>query len=88
MNGREYLSLVHELNCVVCANVYGKNRPASEAHHIESVRGDHSDFAVVPLCRDCHIELHAASRRTFNLRHKVDEIKLLAWTMELVVNHA
>ena len=88
MNGREYLSLLHELNCVVCLNCYGKNRPATEAHHIESVRGDHSDFAAVPLCRDCHVELHAASRRAFNLRHKVDEIKLLAWTVELVINHA
>jgi len=87
VNGREYLSLLHELHCVVCLKCYGKYRPATEAHHLESIRGDHSDFAAVPLCGDCHAELHSARRRAFNLRHKVDEIKLLAWTVELVVNH-
>ena len=87
VNGREYLSLLHELNCVVCANCYGKNRPATDAHHLESIRGNHSDFAAVPLCRDCHVELHAASRRAFYRSHKLDEIKLLAWTIEQAINH-
>ena len=87
MNGREYLGLLHELNCIVCLNCYGKNRPATDAHHLESVRGKHSDFAAVPLCRSCHVELHGSRRRSFYTAHKVDDVKLLAWTIEQAINH-
>ena len=87
MNGREYLSLLHELNCIICLNCYGQNRPAVEAHHIESVRGTHSDFAAIPLCKKCHDGLHGAHRRPFYLAHKLDDVKLLAWTIEQAINH-
>ena len=87
MNGREYLSLLHDLNCVICLECYGKHRPAQEAHHLESIRSGHSDYAAIPLCHECHSGLHGARRRAFYLAHKVDEIKLLAWTIKQVVNH-
>lgn len=75
-----WLALVHRLPCVVCLNLYGRRTPCAEAHHIEFVRGDHSDFATVPLCKDCHDGLHQARRRAFYLAHKLDDVKLLAWT--------
>lgn len=78
---KRHLSRIHTLRCVICLNSYGRNRNAEEAHHIESVRGEHSDFATVPLCEDCHRQLHAASRKSFYLAHKLDDVKLLAWTV-------
>ena len=81
---REHLARIHELNCAVCRFCYGKFRPAQEAHHIEVVRGDHSDYATVPLCRQCHGELHEARRRAFYNAHKLDDVKLLAWTIKML----
>lgn len=81
---KRYLSLIHRLPCVVCLNAYGKQRNAEEAHHLESVRGEHSDFATVPLCKQCHAELHDSRRRAFYLAHKLDDVKMLAWTAEQI----
>lgn len=75
-----WLALVHRLPCVVCLNCYAQRVPAEEAHHLEFVRGLHSDFATVPLCKGCHDGLHQARRRAFYLTHKLDDVKLLAWT--------
>ena len=86
MNAREYLAHVHTLNCVVCLNCYGKNRPANEAHHVEHVRDAHSDFAAVPLCFTCHRSLHKSRRRGFYLAHKLSDVKLLAWTIKQLMS--
>lgn len=79
---KRYLGLIHRLPCVVHLYCYGHRVRASEAHHLEHVRGEHSDFATIPLCGSCHDELHASRRRAFYLAHKLDDIKLLAWTVE------
>ena len=81
---KRYLGLIHQLPCVICLNCYGRQVRAEEAHHIESVRGEHSDFATVPLCQSCHASLHGARRRPFYVAHKLDDVKLLAWTAEQV----
>lgn len=83
---REYLAHVHTLHCVVCLNCYGKWRPAHECHHLEFVRGEHSDYAVVPVCGSCHEELHEARRRAFYLAHKLTDTKLLAWTIKQLMS--
>ena len=77
---KRYLSLIHKLPCVVCLNSYGRYKAGEEAHHIEFVRGEHSDFATVPLCGSCHDEMHASRRRAFYRAHKLDDVKLLAFT--------
>lgn len=79
---KRYLALIHQLPCVICLHSYGKNRNADEAHHLEAVRGEHSDFATIPLCHSCHEELHELHRRSFYLAHKLTDVKLLAWTAE------
>lgn len=84
---KRYLKLIHELDCVVCRHCYGKRQPAAEAHHVEAYRGQHSDFATVPLCLACHAELHRRHRRPFYLAHNIDDVKLLAWTADLVFQH-
>jgi len=77
---KRYLNLIHRLPCVVCLQCYGQQRNATEAHHVEFVRGEHSDFATVPLCGSCHDEMHESRRRAFYRAHKLDDVKLLAYT--------
>ena len=77
-----YLGLIHRLPCVVCLNCYGWHRKADEAYHIEFDRGEHSDFATVPLCESCHDSMHHLRRRAFYRAHKLDDVKLLAWTAQ------
>jgi len=78
---QRHLARIHTLHCVVCLNCAGKQYRAEEAHHIESVRGEHSDFATVPLCKHCHDLLHGMHREPFYKLYKVDDVKLLAWTI-------
>lgn len=82
---RRYLALLHTLPCVVCLNCYGRTVLAQEAHHLEHVRGRHSSFACIPLCKSCHDSLHHERRRAFHLAHKTDDLKLLSWTVRLLV---
>lgn len=84
MSARSHLSRIHELPCVVCLFSYGQRRQCDEAHHLEYVRGPHSDYATVPLCKECHDGLHGSRRRAFYTAHKLDDVKLLAWTVKLL----
>lgn len=85
--GKTYLALLHDLPCVVCWFSYAHHVRSDEAHHLESVRGEHSDFATVPLCKECHDTLHRRSRKAFYRSHKLDDVKMLAHTAELVQEH-
>ena len=82
--GKRHLALLHTLPCVVCLEFYGVRRPAQEAHHLEVVRGRHSAFATAPLCKSCHDALHHNRRRAFYLAHRLDDVKLLSWTIKLI----
>ena len=79
-SSKRWLAIVHRLPCVVCLNLYGRTTQCTDAHHIEFVRGEHSSFATVPLCKSCHDEMHAQRRRAFYRAHKLDDVRLLAWT--------
>lgn len=81
---KRYLGLIHRLPCVVCQHCYGQMVNAAEAHHIEFIRGTHSDFATVPLCHKCHDAMHHLRRRAFYLAHKIDDVRLLAWTAQAI----
>ncbi len=80
--GKRHLARIHTLLCVVCRHVHGRLTPCEEAHHVESVRDEHSDFATVPLCKPCHDLLHQMHRRPFYSLHNLDDVKLLAWTIQ------
>lgn len=82
--GKRHLGVIHELMCVVHFFCYGQKRNADEAHHIEFDRDEHSDFATIPVCASCHDELHEMRRRAFYRAHKLTDVKLLAWTIELL----
>ena len=52
--GRAHMNRVKQLPCVCC-----HRPPPSDAHHCFHGRygsGKSSDFAVIPLCRQCHQE--------------------------------
>ena len=87
MTAQEHLALIHELPCVVCLNNYGHRVNATEAHHLESYRHKDSNYATVPLCNDCHSLLHQMRRRPFYNLHHLDDVKILALTVKLIVNH-
>ena len=82
--GKRHFALLHTLPCVVHLNRYDQRVPAQEAHHLEVVRGEHSTFAIIPLCRQCHLELHESRRRAFYLAHKLSDVKLMAWGVQLI----
>ena len=85
MSAKDHLGRIHTLNCVVCRFWYGKFRPAQEGHHLEYQRGDHSDYATIPLCKDCHDALHGNRRRAFYLAHKgMSDVSLLAYTIKML----
>ena len=73
--------MIHTLPCVVHLYCYGTKVMADEAHHIEFVRGEHSPWATVPLCKSCHDDMHENRRRSFYRAHKLDDVKLLAFTI-------
>ena len=79
MTPREYLSRVHELDCVLCGA-----SPVS-AHHIRTGHGmaqKASDFLTVALCPECHqgpTGIHGD--RTLLRVYKVTELDLLARTI-------
>ena len=83
---REHLARIHELNCVVCRFWYGKYRPCAECHHLEFVRGEHSGYAQIPLCKTCHDQMHKDRRRAFYRAHKgMSDVSLLAYTIKLLM---
>ncbi len=81
-----WLGLLHDLPCVICVHCYGHGSKADHAHHIEFDRGEHSDFAAVPLCEQCHTLLHQMRRKSYYRMLKIDDLKLMAWTNELVAH--
>ena len=84
VTARDYLSLIHKLPCVVHFFKTNEKRPCDEAHHV--IGGD--PWSCVPLCRDCHQGakgLHGLHRRPFYALWKIDELWLVARTVELVM---
>ena len=87
MTRKEWLAAVHEVPCVICTHMGRAQSTATQAHHIESVRDEHSDYAVAALCADCHTGangVHGLSRRTFSMRYGLSDIDLIARTIAAV----
>jgi hypothetical protein len=61
----------------------GLGQTPAEIHHVESVRDELSDYAVVPLCPEHHrgaTGVHGLRRRGFEMRYKLTDVDLLAMT--------
>lgn len=86
MNLEEWKELIHGLPCVVCWIQTGQKRFSVEAHHLESVRDELSDWLEVPLCAEHHEGpngVHGLHRRAFYTRYNLDDLSLIAGTLKL-----
>ena len=72
---RKYLDWVKSQPCCVCM------RPGDDPHHIQmpgkGMGGKHPDWATIPLCRECHDELHAKGWDINN----ISQTELVMWTL-------
>jgi hypothetical protein len=84
---RAHKSRVAELGCAVCRRL-GLGETPAELHHVREGQGMSqraSDFLVIPLCPSHHRGsegLHGLGTRGFERRYGVDELGLLAETIE------
>lgn len=82
MSTSNYLSRVSDIGCILCKHL-GLGQTPAEIHHVESVRDELSDYAVVPLCPEhhrCQTGVHGLRRRGFEMRYKLTDVDLLAMT--------
>lgn len=80
-----YLQLIHTVPCVVCTHMGLPQAGPTFAHHVESVRDEHSDYAAAALCYDHHQGpngVHTLSRGTFAMRYKLTNVDLIALTVK------
>lgn len=84
---KQYLDRVASLGCVIC-NHLGVENGEAEIHHIRlgqgmSQRAEH--WLTVPLCPYHHRGQHGVHGDRQSLRQfKLDEIDLLAWTIQQI----
>ena len=87
MNTKKYKSEVASLGCMAC-HMLGYGETPASLHHVREGQGlsqRSSDWLVVPLCRLHHQGTDGIhDGRRFYLRFKLDELDLLAMTIEQV----
>ncbi len=82
-----HLSRVARIGCILCNHLGISDSPA-ELHHLREGQGAAqrgSDWTAVPLCPEHHrgaIGVHGLGTRGFAARYKLDELDLLAMTIE------
>lgn len=87
MNAKVWKSKVAALGCILCRHLDLGETPAC-LHHVREGQGlsqRASDFLVIPLCKEHHqgnSGFHALTRREFYQRYRLDELDLLAMTLE------
>lgn len=81
------MTRVAGLGCILCRHQGNAGTPA-EIHHLREGQGAAqrgSDWTAVPLCAEHHrgaSGLHGLGVRGFTRRYKLDELDLLAMTIE------
>lgn len=85
--GARHMSRVAKLGCILCRHLSLGETPA-EIHHLREGAGAaqrQSDFISVPLCPEHHrgaSGVHGLGVKGFYARYKLDELDLLAATLE------
>lgn len=91
MNVEEWKERVAALPCVVCTHLDAKQTNRTTLHHPREGQGMSqraSDFLVTAICWSHHmgnIGLEGLGSRGFYQRYKLDEMDLLAMTIEQAV---
>lgn len=84
---RSHMGKVAALGCVLCRRL-GYGETPAEVHHVREGQGGAqraSDFLTIPLCPEHHrgaSGLHGLGTRGFERRYGIDELGLLAETIE------
>lgn len=84
---RLHMGKVAALGCLICRRL-GYEGTEAEVHHLREGQGGAqraSGFLTVPLCPEHHrgaSGLHGLGTRMFERRYRVDELGLLAETIE------
>ncbi|MGL4480439.1 MAG: hypothetical protein ACRCVK_19725 [Aeromonas veronii] len=85
ITSRAHIERIKRMDCVLC----GASGP-SDAHHIRAGQGmgqRASDVLAIPLCKSCHQGPSGIHGDRAMMRiHKVDELDLLAITLERILN--
>lgn len=86
--GSRHMERVAGLPCVLCLHVTGEKRFGVQVHHIREGQGAAQradDMLTVALCEPCHQGpngFHGLGRKGFYNRYRLDELDLLAMTLE------
>jgi hypothetical protein len=86
--GSRHMERVAGLPCVLCKATTGQSRYGVHVHHIREGQGAAQradDMLTVALCPSCHQGpngVHGLGRKGFYARYKLDELDLLAMTLE------
>ena len=84
---KRHLTKVAGLGCILCRSM-GLGETPAEIHHVREGQGMSqraSNFLSVPLCPEHHrgaTGLHGLGTRGFETRYRMDELALLAMTLE------
>jgi hypothetical protein len=85
--GKRHMARVADVGCILCHHLgLGLTRP--EIHHIREGQGATQraqDTLTIPLCAEHHrgrSGLHGLGTRGFYMRYRLDELDMLAATLE------
>ncbi len=86
---RRHMDKVVSLGCILCRK-FGEAGTPAELHHIRESEGMSmraQNTLVIPLCPEHHrgaTGLHGLGTRMFYTRYRLDELDLLAETIEAI----
>ncbi|HJV52831.1 MAG TPA: Ref family recombination enhancement nuclease [Noviherbaspirillum sp.] len=86
---KNHMNAVANIGCILCRHM-DLGTTAAELHHVREGQGmaqRASNFLVVPLCPEHHrgaSGLHGLGTRGFYTRYRLDELDLLAMTIEVL----
>jgi RecA-dependent nuclease len=86
---QRHMARVAALGCILCRHL-GYGETPAQVHHVREGQGvgqRANDFLTVPLCMEHHTGasgVHGLGTRGFERRYKLDELDLLALTLELL----
>ena len=86
VNAKAWKSKVAAIGCILCRH-HGHGGTPANLHHIREGQGMSqraSDWLVVPLCKEHHQGKTGVHGGEFYHFHKLDELDLLAMTLETV----
>lgn len=89
ISGKDWIRRIKEHGCILCHHL-GLGQTPADAHHVREGQGMSQrapDHLAIPLCKEHHqgsSGLHGLGTRGFYQRYRLDELDLLAMTIQEV----